>query len=68
MPFSGVKLRGFSSSSLYLLVSPCTILKVKVKYLRGAFLEEPVTYVTRFSMPLEPSFGTMSLSSTVSQL
>ena len=28
------------------------LLKVKVKYLRGAFLAEPVTYVTRFSMPL----------------
>ena len=34
--------------------------KVKVKYLLGAFYLE-----NRFSMPLEPSSGTMSLSSVL---
>ena len=32
----------------------------------GCLLAEPVTLVTRFFMPLEPSFGTMLLSSALS--
>ena len=44
-------------------------LKVEVKYLRGAFFGgADHIYETRFSMPLEPSFGTMPLSSAPSQL
>ena len=33
----------------------------------GCLLAEPVPYVTRFSMPLEPGFGIMPLSSALSQ-
>ena len=43
--------------------------EVKGKLPPGCLLTEPVTYVTRFSMSLEPSFfGTMPLSSVLSQL
>ena len=34
----------------------------------GCLLAEPVTYMIRFSMPLEPSFDTLPLSSALSQL
>ena len=42
----------------------CTKGKVSLRCL----LAEPVTQVTRFSMPLEPSFGIMPQSSALSQL
>ena len=34
----------------------------------GCLLTKPVTSVTSFSIPLEPCFGTMPLSSALSQL
>ena len=40
--------------------------KGKGKVPPGCLLAEPITQVTRFSMPLEPSFGTVPLSSTLS--
>ena len=42
--------------------------KGKGKVRPGCLLAEPVTIMAIFSMPLEPSFGTMPLSSALSQL
>ena len=42
--------------------------KSKYKISPGCFLAEPVTQATRFSMLLEPSLGTIPLSSGPSQL
>ena len=49
------------------LTSTSSILP-KGKVPPGCLSVDPITYVTRFSMPLEPSFGTRPLSSALSQL